>query len=103
MDLEQLKAKYPDLTFEEVGDDDSWEDDTAAGYCFVIEANIKAKIGSATVMIDDLPRIALRGSTVGIRKMLVDYSINRDHLAYIAYELGRAEMAMRHDLPFVQE
>ena len=102
MNLEELKAKYPDLTFEEVGPDESWEEDDA-GYCFIVEANIKAKIGSATVMIDDLPRLALRGDTVGIRKMLVDWSINRDHLAYVAYELGRAEMAMRHDLKFVQE
>jgi len=103
VDLEKLKEKYPDLTFEEVGPDESWQDDADAGYCFVIEANIKAKIGSATVMIDDLPRLALRGDTVGIRKLLVDWSINRDHLAYIAYELGRSEMAMRHDLRFVQE
>lgn len=102
MDLEALKAKYPDLTFEQVSPDESWDEDDA-GYCFVIEANIKEKIGSATVMIDDLPRLALRGDTVGIRKLLVDWSLNRDHLAYIAYELGRSEMAMRHGLPFVQE
>ncbi len=102
MNIEELRAKYPDLTFEEVGPDESWQEDDA-GYCFVVEANIKAKIGSATVMIDDLPRVAFRGDTVGSRKMLVDWSMNRDHLAYIAYELGRAEMAMRHDLPFVQE
>ncbi len=102
MDLEELKTKFPDLEFVRVEGDESWKEDDA-GYCFVIEANIKAKIGSATVMIDDLPRVALRGDTVGIRKMLVDWSINRDHLAYIAYELGRSEMAMRHDLPFVQE
>jgi len=102
MNLGQLKEKYPDLTFEKVGPDESWVEDDA-GYCFIIEANIKAKIGSASVMIDDLPRLALRGDTVGIRKLLVDWSVNRDHLAYVAYELGRAEMAMRHDLPFVQE
>ncbi len=102
MNLEELEAKYPDLTFEEVESDEGWVEDDA-GYCFIIEANIKAKIGSASVMIDDLPRLALRGDTAGIRKMLADWSINRDHLAYIAYELGRAEMAMRHDLPFVQE
>jgi len=102
MDLEALKEKYPDLTFEQVSPDESWSEDDA-GYCFVIEAYIEAKIGSATVMIDDLPRLALRGDTVGIRKLLVDWSLNRDHLAYIAYELGRSEMAMRHGLPFVQE
>ncbi len=37
------------------------------------------------------------------RKMLVNWEINRDHLAYVAYELGRAEMAVRHDAPFMQE
>ena len=102
MNLEELKEKYPDLTFEEVGEDESWDED-AVGYCFVIEANLHKKIGRATVMIDDLPRVAFSGDTVGIRKMLATWQLNRDHLAYLAYELGRAEMAMRHGVPYLQE
>ena len=102
MDLEELKTRYPDLTFEEVGPDESWQED-AAGYCFVIEANLHAKFGRATVIVDDLPRVAFSGDTVGLRKLLVGWQINRDHLAYLAYELGRAEMAIRHGLPFIQE
>jgi hypothetical protein len=102
MDREELAAKYPDLTFEEVGADDSWDEDPV-GYCFVIEANLHDAYGRATVMIDDLPRVAFSGDTAGIRKMLMRWNINRDHLAYLAYELGRAEMAIRHGLPFMQE
>jgi hypothetical protein len=102
VNLEELKAKYPDLTFEEVGPNGGWAEDPA-GFCFVIEANLHEKFGRATVMVDDLPRVAYSGDTVGIRKMLVDWDINRDHLAYLAYELGRAEMAIRHGLPFMQE
>ena len=102
MNIDELKQKYPDLTFEEVAGDESWDEDPV-GYCFVIEANLHQKIGRATVMVDDLPRVAFSGDTVGIRKMLVGWDINRDHLAYLAYELGRAEMAMRHGVPFLQE
>jgi hypothetical protein len=102
MNLEQLEAKYPDLTFEEVEADASWDEDPV-GYCFVIEANLHDGYGRATVMIDDLPRVALSGDTAGLRKLLVSWGINRDHLAYLAYELGRAEMAIRHGLPFMQE
>ena len=102
MNREELEAKYPDLSFEEVEPDESWQEDPV-GYCFVIEANLHEKKGRATVMLDDLPRTAFTGDTVGIRKMLVDWQINRDHLAYLAYELGRAEMAVRHGLPFLQE
>ncbi|AMN47927.1 hypothetical protein ACG33_12625 [Steroidobacter denitrificans] len=102
MNLDELKAAYPDLTFEEVGSDESWDED-ASGFCFVIEANIHAKRGRATVMVDDLPRVAFTGNTVGIRKMLVKWDLSRSHLAYLAYELGRAEMAIRHGLPFQQE
>jgi len=100
--LDELKAKYDDLTFEQVEGDDAFEEDPV-GYCFVIEANIHEKYGSATVMVDDLPRVAFRGSTVGIRKMLCRWAISREHLAYLAYELGRAEMAMRFGKPFMQE
>ncbi|QDX81610.1 hypothetical protein B9N43_10315 [Denitratisoma sp. DHT3] len=102
MKLEELKTQFPDLTFEEVGPDESWEED-GAGYCFVIEAMIKDKRVRATVMVDDLPRVAFTGDSVGIRKMLVRWAVGRDHLAYLAYELGRAEMAIRHGVPFLQE
>jgi hypothetical protein len=102
VNLAELERRYPDLSFEDVGPDDSWQEDPA-GYCFVIEANIHRKIGRATVMIGDLPRVAFSGDSVGLRKLLVGWDINRDHLAYLAYELGRAEMAMRHGLPFMQE
>ena len=102
MKLDELKAVYPDLTFEEVGQDDTWDED-ASGFCFVVEANIHAKKGRATVMVDDLPRVAFTGNTVGIRKMLVKWDLSRSHLAYLAYELGRAEMAIRHGLLFQQE
>jgi hypothetical protein len=102
MDREALEAKYPDLTFEEVASDESWSEDPV-GYCFVIEANLHEKYGRATVMIDDLPRAAFSGDTAAIRKMLARWAIDRDHLAYLAYELGRAEMAVRHGLPFMQE
>ena len=102
MNLKDLEAKYPDLTFEEVDREESWEEDPV-GYCFVIEANLHEKYGRATVMIDDEPRVALSGDTAGIRKLLVRWDVNRDHLAYLAYELGRAEMAIRHGLPFMQE
>ncbi len=102
MKIEEIKAKYDDLTFEEVEPSEDWAEDPV-GYCFVIEANLHQKFGRATVMVDDLPRVAYSGSTVGIRKMLVDWAVSRDHLAYLAYELGRAEMAIRHGLPFMQE
>jgi hypothetical protein len=102
MDLEAIEAKWDDLTFEEIAGNESWQEDPI-GYCFVIEANLHAKYARATVMIDDLPRVAFSGNSVGLRRMLVDWSINRDHLAYLAYELGRAEMAIRHSVPFTQE
>lgn len=102
MKLDELKAAYSDLAFEEVGPDESWDED-ASGFCFVVEANIHARKGRATVMVDDLPRVAFTGNTVGIRKMLVKWDLSRSHLAYLAYELGRAEMAIRHGLPFQQE
>jgi hypothetical protein len=100
--LEELKEKYPDLTFEEIGPNDAWEEDKA-GYCFVIEALPHRKCGRVTVMVDDEPRVALTGDTVGLRKMLVNWGINRDHLAYVAYELGRAETSVRDDKSFLQE
>jgi hypothetical protein len=102
VNLEDLKTKYPDLTFEEVGSNEDWNEDPV-GYCFVVEAIPLRKQGRATVMVDDEPRVAFSGDPVGIRKMLVDWEIDRDHLAYLAYELGRAEMAVRHGLPFTQE
>ncbi len=102
MNVDELKIKYPDLTFEEVGPDESWDED-GVGYCFVIEANLHEKYGRATVMVEDLPRVAFSGDTAAIRKMLTGWDINRDHLAYLAYELGRAEMAIRNGLPFMQE
>jgi len=100
--LDELKAKYDDLTFEKVEPNEAFEEDTV-GYCFVIEANVHEKYGSATVMVDDLPRVAFRGDTVGLRKMLTKWAISREHLAYLSYELGRAEMAMRQGVPFMQE
>jgi hypothetical protein len=102
MTRDELESKYDDLTFEEVAGDESWNEDPV-GYCFVVEANLHEKYGRATVMLDDLPRVAYSGDTGGIRKMLVDWAIDRDHLAYLAYELGRAEMAIRHGVPFMQE
>lgn len=102
MKLEEIKAKYDDLTFEEVGADESWQEDDA-GYCFVIEAMVKDQRVRATLMVDDLPRVAFTGDSVGIRKMLVSWELNRDHLAYLAFELGRAEMTIRHGLKFLQE
>lgn len=102
MKVEALKARYPDLEFEEVDANESWQEDPV-GYCFVIEAIPLRKQVRATVMVDDLPRVAFTGSSVGIRKMLVDWAINRDHLAYLSYELGRAEMAIRNGGPFMQE
>ncbi|MBM5811073.1 MAG: hypothetical protein FJ191_03800 [Gammaproteobacteria bacterium] len=102
MKRSELEQKYPDLTFEEIGPDEGWDEDPV-GYCFVIEAVPFRRQVRATAMVDDLPRLALTGDSVGLRKLLVDWDINRDHLAYLAYELGRAEMAVRHDLPFLQE
>lgn len=102
MRLEELKARYADLEFEEVDPNESWQEDPV-GYCFVIEAMPVHKQVRATVMVDDLPRVAFTGSSAGIRKMLVEWAINRDHLAYLAFELGRAEMAIRHGSPFLQE
>lgn len=102
MTLSALKEKYPDLTFEEIGPNDAWEEDPA-GYCFVVEALPHRKCGRVTVIVDDLPRVAFTGDTVGLRKMLVSWGINRDHLAYVAYELGRVETAVRHGGPFAQE
>lgn len=102
MNRADLERQYPDLSFEEVGPDESWQEDPV-GYCFVIEANLHRKTGRATVMLDDLPRVAFSGDTAGLRKMLVGWQISRDHLAYLAYELGRAEMAVRHGLPYMQE
>ena len=84
MRREEIEAKYDDLTFEEVGPDESWQHDDV-GYCFVIEANLHEKFGRATLMLDDLPRVAFSGDTVGLRKMLVGWKVNRDHLAYLAY------------------
>jgi len=100
--LDDLKGRYPDLTFEEVDSNEGWREDPV-GYCLVVEAMPKHQQVRATVMVDDLPRVAFTGSSVGIRKMLVDWAINRDHLAYLSYELGRAEMAIRHGVPFMQE
>lgn len=102
MKLDELKSKYPDLTFEEIGPNPDWAEDQV-GYCFVVEAIPHAKQGRVTVMIDDEPRVAFTGNTVGLFKMLVGWGINRDHLAYLAYELGRVEMAVRHDLTYLQE
>lgn len=102
MKLEELKEKYPDLTFEEVGPNPAWEEDRV-GYCFVVEALPHAKCGRVTVVVDDEPRVAFSGDTAGLYKMLASWGIDRGHLAYVAYELGRAEMAVRHDLPYLQE
>jgi hypothetical protein len=99
---EDIERKYPDLTFEQIGPNADWCEDTA-GYCFVIEAIPHQKQGRVTVMLDDEPRVAFTGSTVGLYKMLASWGINREHLAYVAYELGRAEMALRHGLEFLQE
>lgn len=102
MNVEELKEKYPDLTFQEIGPNPDWTEDDV-GYCFVVEAIPHARQGRVTVMVDDEPRVAFTGNTVGLFKMLVHWEISRDHLAYLAYELGRVEMAVRHDLAFLQE
>ena len=102
MKLQDLKEKYPDLTFEEIGPNADWDEDTV-GYCFVIEAIPHQKRGRVTVMIDDEPRVAFSGDTIGLYKMLAGWNISREHLAYVAYELGRAEMAVRHDAAYQQE
>ena len=102
MKRDDLEKKYPDLTFEAIGPNADWREDTV-GYCFVVEAVPHQKQGRVTVMIDDEPRVAFTGSTIGLYKMLIDWGISRDHLAYLGYELGRVEMAVRHDLPFLQE
>ncbi len=102
MKLQELEARYPDLTFEEIAPNPDWSEDTV-GYCFVVEAIPHQKLGRVTVMIDDEPRVAFTGSTVGLFKMLASWEISRDHLAYLSYELGRVEMAVRHGLPFLQE
>jgi hypothetical protein len=54
-------------------------------------------------MVDDEPLVAWSGDTASIYKMLVSWYVSRQHLAYLAYELGRAEMAVRHGLPYEQE
>jgi hypothetical protein len=54
-------------------------------------------------MVDDEPLVAFSGDTIGLYKMLVSWDVSRQHLAYLAYELGRAEMAVRHGLPYEQE
>ncbi|MBI4514897.1 MAG: hypothetical protein HY699_03655 [Deltaproteobacteria bacterium] len=102
MTLDQLKATYPDLSFEEIGPNPDWTEDSV-GYCFVVEALPRHGQGRVTVMIDDEPRLALSGSTVGLFKLLANWEIGRAHLAYLAYELGRVEMAIRHGLPYLQE
>jgi len=100
--LNELKQNYPDLTFEEIGPNVDWSEDRV-GYCFVIEALPHQKWGRVTVMIDDEPRVAFSGDTRGLYKMLASWEISRDHLAYVAYELGRAEMSVRDDTTFLQE
>ncbi|MFI5394159.1 MAG: hypothetical protein ACHQ9S_01380 [Candidatus Binatia bacterium] len=102
MKLQALKDTYPDLTFEEIGPNPDWSEDSV-GYCFVIEAIPHQHCGRVTVMIDDEPRVAFSGDTRGLYKMLASWDISRDHLAYVAYELGRAEMAVRHGEPYLQE
>ena len=102
MKLQDLKERYPDLAFEEVDPNVEWSEDTI-GYCFVVEALPFQKRGRVTVMVDDEPRVAFSGDPVGLYKMLVAWEISRDHLAYVAFELGRAAMAVRHALPYLQE
>ncbi len=102
MTRDELVRKYPDLVFEQIGPNQDWEED-AVGYCFVIEAIPHLRQGRVTAMVDDEPRAAFTGSTVGLYKMLTSWGVSRDHLAYIAYELGRVEMAVRHELDFLQE
>lgn len=102
MKLEELKRAYPDLTFEDIAPNPDWTED-GVGYCFVVEAIPHQRLGRVTVMVDDEPRVAFTGSTVGLFKMLAGWEISRAHLAYAAYELGRVEMAVRHGLPFLQE
>lgn len=102
MKLRELQIRHPELCFEHVGPNPDWREDPV-GYCFVVEAIPDRKAGRVTVMIDDEPRVAFTGDTAGLFKMLSSWEISRDHLAYVAYELGRAEMAVRHGLPYVQE
>lgn len=102
MKREELESKYPDLAFEAIGPNPDWREDPV-GYCFVVEAIPHQRQGRVTVMVDDEPRVAFTGSTRGLYKMLADWQISRDHLAYLAYELGRVEMAIRHELDFLQE
>lgn len=102
MKLHELKARYPDLSFEEIGPNPDWSED-AVGYCFVVEALPHQKLARVTAMVDDEPRVAFTGDAVGLFKMLASWELSRAHLAYVAFELGRAEMAVRHGLPFLQE
>jgi hypothetical protein len=102
VNLKELKDRYPDLTFEAVDPNAEWREDTI-GYCFVVEAVPHQRCGRVTVMVDDEPRVAFTGDPVGLYKMLVGWEISRDHLAYVAFELGRAAMAVRHELPYLQE
>jgi hypothetical protein len=102
VNLEELQARYSDLTFEEIAPNPDWNEDTI-GYCFVVEAIPEGKRGRVTVMVDDLPRVAFTGDTVGLFKMLTSWEVSRDHLAYLSYELGRAEMAVRYGLDYLQE
>ena len=102
MNLQALKAKYPEITVEEIAPNPDWSED-GVGYCFVVEAIPHQKMGRATVMVDDEPLVAFSGDTIGLYKMLISWDVSRQHLAYLAYELGRAEMAVRHGLPYEQE
>jgi hypothetical protein len=37
VNLQELKAKYPEITVEEIAPNPDWSED-AVGYCFVVEA-----------------------------------------------------------------
>jgi hypothetical protein len=95
MKLDELKAVYPDLTFEEVGQD-TWDED-ASGFCLWSKRTFTRRARHG-----DGGRSSPRGiyrQHGRIRKMLVKWDLSRC-TSPIAYELGRAEMAIRHGLRF---
>lgn len=107
-DLEAIKDYAGTI---QLGDNEDWSPDDFPFYCLVgvVKKNGQAILDNglpvlnvAVMTVDDAPIVSFRGTARAAYKHLSKCGFSRDHLVYIGYELGRAEICASVDTPYVQ-
>jgi len=92
----------------DIGDNDTWKPDGFKWYVLVSTTKEAAENGMPILAVsfmtvkDDTPGPIIKGTARALYKALAELPLSPGHMAYVGFELGKAETSAYNNLPYSQ-